>query len=73
MFREKRRLISAASPRAIFPLAEGVGVFIGIIAWDLLTEGRMDIFKALLIAAPVSLTWFAVRFWIARSVNKQHQ
>ena len=37
-----------------FPVAEGLGIFVGIIAWDLLTDGRVDIAKALLIAVPFS-------------------
>ena len=46
-----------------FPVAEGLGIFVGIIAWDLLTDGRVDIAKALLIAAPCTLAWFGVRAW----------
>ena len=46
-----------------FPLAEGIGIFVGILAWDLLSEGRLNIFKALLIAVPCALVWYAVRCW----------
>ena len=49
-----------------FPLAEGVGVFLGVIAWDLLSEGYVEISKALLIAIPVSLLWFGLRYWKSR-------
>ena len=58
--------------RATFPLSEGIGVFIGIIAWDLLADGHMDIFKALFIAAPVTLVWYGARCWHARSDNKRN-
>ena len=46
-----------------FPVAEGVGIFVGVVAWDLLSEGYMDIARAILIAAPASLVWFAARCW----------
>ncbi len=54
-----------------FPIAEGLGVFIGIVAWDLLAEGRMEIIKALLIAAPCSLIWYGARCWLAQKHRKQ--
>jgi hypothetical protein len=50
-----------------FPLAEGVGIFVGILAWDLLSEGRLEILKALLIAVPCTLGWYAVRCWRHRA------
>lgn len=50
-----------------FPLAEGVGIFVGILAWDLLSEGRLDLFKAVAIAVPCTLCWYAVRCWRQRS------
>jgi len=50
-----------------FPLAEGVGIFVGVLAWDLLSEGRLEIFKALLIAVPCALGWYAVRCWRHRA------
>ncbi|GHU03163.1 hypothetical protein FACS1894158_00890 [Betaproteobacteria bacterium] len=46
-----------------FPLAEGVGIFIGILAWDLLNEGHPDLLKALLIAVPCALVWYGIRYW----------
>ncbi|SDI06691.1 hypothetical protein SAMN05660652_02816 [Propionivibrio dicarboxylicus] len=55
--------------RSRFPLAEGVGVFLGVIAWDLLTEGTMEVTKALLVSGPVSLLWFAFRCW----KDRQHR
>ncbi len=52
-----------ASPLGEFPLAEGLGVFVGVAAWDLLAEGRIDIVNALLIAAPCTLAWYGVQLW----------
>lgn len=54
-----------------FPIAEGLGIFVGIVAWDLLTDGRMNLAKALLIAAPCTLAWFAVRYWKEKNKDKQ--
>ena len=34
------------------PIAEGAGIFVGVLAWDLLSEGRLDLVKALAIAVP---------------------
>jgi hypothetical protein len=56
-------LSSAPSRSAKFPLAEGIGIFVGIVAWDLLIEGTPDLLKALLIAVPCSLVWYGVRRW----------
>ncbi|MFT3961216.1 hypothetical protein [Propionivibrio sp.] len=53
----------ASSRPTKFPLAEGIGIFVGILAWDLLSEGRLNLFKALLIAVPCTLVWYAVRCW----------
>ena len=61
--RKLRHLNTMASGPATFPVAEGIGIFVGIVAWDLLAEGRMEIIKALLIAAPCSLIWYAARCW----------
>ena len=44
-----------------FPLAEGACLFIGILAWDLLSEGRLNPIKALSIAIPATLVWYAIR------------
>lgn len=52
-----------------FPLAEGIGIFIGILAWDLLSEGRPDLLKALAIAVPSALVWYVVRL-LRRHVRK---
>ena len=61
---------SRPTPRTRFPVAEGVGIFVGIVAWDLLIDGQMNLVKAILIAAPISLAWFAVRYWRAREHDK---
>ena len=60
------------TPPTTFPLAEGIGVFVGVVAWDLVTDGHMEIIKALLIAVPCSLAWFGVRCWKEKSRNKKH-
>lgn len=57
----------SAPPRPTFPLAEGLGIFIGVVAWDLLVDGHMELFKAIVIAAFSSLVWFGVRYWSSRS------
>lgn len=59
-----------SAPRSRFPLAEGMGVFLGVIAWDLLSEGYVGITKALLVAVPVSLLWFGIRCWKDRRRKK---
>jgi len=64
-------LIIMAKHQVTFPVAEGLGIFVGIVAWDLLTDGRMDLAKALLIAAPCTLAWFAVRYWKQKLKDKQ--
>jgi hypothetical protein len=60
-----------ASGPTTFPVAEGIGIFVGIVAWDLLAEGRMEIIKALLIAVPCSLLWYGARCWLAQKRRKQ--
>jgi hypothetical protein len=59
----KAALSSAPSRSKKFPFAEGVGIFVGILAWDLLSEGRLNPLKALLIAVPCTLVWYAIRCW----------
>jgi len=59
-------------PPTTFPLAEGIGVFIGVVAWDLLTNGHPEIIKALLISIPCTLAWFGVRRWKEKARNKHH-
>lgn len=59
-----------AKHQITFPVAEGVGIFVGIVAWDLLTNGSMDIAKALFIAAPCTIAWFGVRYWKQKNKGK---
>jgi hypothetical protein len=59
-------------PTSSFPVSEGIGVFVGIVAWDLLVDGQWEIVKALLIAAPFTLAWFGLRCWKERTKNKRH-
>lgn len=53
------------------PIAEGTGIFVGVLAWDLLSEGRLDLVKALAIAVPCTLVWFALRHWRQKSGRSQ--
>jgi len=55
-----------------FPLAEGVGIFVGVLAWDLLSEGRLGLLKALIIAIPCTLGWYAIRRWKQRTGKWNH-
>ena len=70
MLWENERLNLMPTPRATFPVAEGIGIFVGIVAWDLLSNGHMDIAKAALVAVPSSLVWFGIRCWKTRNRNK---
>ena len=65
-----RSLNTMIKPQVTFPVAEGVGIFVGIVAWDLLTDGRVDIAKALLIATPCTIAWFGIRYWKHRDKDK---
>lgn len=58
--------------RAPFPLIEGVGIILGVMAWDLLNDGYVDIDKAFLIAAPCTAIWFAVRLWRNRTQKRSN-
>ena len=44
-------------------MAEGVGIFVGVVAWYLLAEGHIEVIRALLIAGGCSLVWFGLRCW----------
>ena len=70
MLWENERLNLMPTPRTTFPVAEGVGIFVGIVAWDLLSDGHPNIAKAALIAVPCSLVWFGIRYWRARGNKK---
>lgn len=56
-----------AKPHTTFPIAEGFGIFFGVVAWDLLTDGHLEIIRAALIASACSLAWFVLRCWKARN------
>lgn len=61
-----------SAPRhTTFPVAEGVGIFFGVVAWYLLADGHIEIIKALLIAGSCSLVWFGLRYWKDRTRDKQ--
>lgn len=56
----------------VFPTAEGLGIFVGVAAWDLLTEGQLEFIKALAIAAPCTLIWYGMRCWRKPRPPEQH-
>jgi len=56
------------APRTTFPMAEGAGIFVGVVAWYLLADGHIEFVKALLIACGCSLVWFGLRCW----KNRRH-
>ena len=59
-----------AAPRTIFPIAEGLGIFVGFVAWELLTEGHLEIIRAAFIASVCSPAWFGLRCWKNKTRNK---
>ena len=63
-------ILMADKKKSLFPLAEGIGIFVGVIAWNLLSEGYVGIDKAFFIAVPVTLLWFAWRCRKNRTRNK---
>ncbi|HRF03053.1 hypothetical protein [Accumulibacter sp.] len=52
-----------AEPSASIPISEGVGIFVGIVAWDVLSAGEMELLKALLISAGGTAVWYGARCW----------
>jgi hypothetical protein len=68
--RDTEGLNAMGSPHANFPIAEGLGIFVGVVAWDLLADGHLEIIKALLIAVPCSLIWFGFRRWREKHKNE---
>jgi len=64
-------LNSIAVPRTRFPIAEGFGIFFGVVAWDLLADGHLEIIRAVFIASVCSLVWFGLRCWKNKTRNKQ--
>jgi hypothetical protein len=71
MLWENERLNLMPNPRTTFPVAEGIGIFVGIVAWDLLSDGHPDLGKAALIAIPCSLVWYGIRYWRERNKSRQ--
>jgi hypothetical protein len=61
-----------AAPRTTFPIAEGVGIFVGVVAWHLLADGRIEIIRASLVAVSCSLVWFGLRCWKDKFRNRRH-
>lgn len=53
----------SAPQHTTFPVAEGVGIFVGVVAWYLLADGSIEVLRALLIAVSCSLVWFGLRCW----------
>ena len=60
-----------AEPPQPIPYAEGIGIFLGIVGWDVLTAGEVELLKASVIAAAAALAWYGVRCWRA-SRDKRH-
>ena len=54
-----------------FPIAEGIGIFVGVTAWDVLSAGEMELLKAVLIAGGSALSLFALRCLQAKLRNKR--
>ncbi len=44
-------MIAVARVPVRFPVAEGIGIFIGVAAWELLTVGELKLLEALLAGA----------------------
>ena len=59
-------------PTSPFPVSEGIGVFVGVVAWDLLVDGQWEIMKAVLVAVTFTLAWYGLRCWKERTKNKRH-
>ena len=64
------RTMKSPQARTAFPLAEGVGIFVGIASWYLLSDGQLAIAKSLAVATPLTLLWYGLRCWKNRSRNK---
>ena len=43
------------------PVAEGIGVLLGVLAWDWLSDGRASLLRALLFAIPCGLALYVLR------------
>ncbi|WP_301102419.1 hypothetical protein [Propionivibrio sp.] len=60
------------APHTTFPVAEGLGIFVGVVAWYLLADGHIELIRALLAAAAGSIVWFGLRCWKEKNRNKHH-
>jgi len=58
--------------KSFFPIAEGIGIFFGVAAWDVLSAGEMALIKAALIAAGGAVSIFAFRWLQTKLRDKQH-
>jgi hypothetical protein len=56
---------AVAEPPQPFPITEGIGIFIGIVAWDVLSIGEVPLLKASIIACIGALIWYGARCWRA--------
>jgi hypothetical protein len=72
MRRESGRLNTMPTPHTTFPVAEGIGIFVGIVAWNLLADGHLEIIKAGAIAISCAVVWYGLRCWRDRPHNKHH-
>jgi len=60
------------SPRTTaFPITEGIGIFVGVLAWDLLVDGQLELLKALVISTSCTLVWYGMRCWNNKENNKK--
>lgn len=58
-------MTAVAQPHVPFPIAEGVGIFVGIAAWDVLSAGKIDLVSAALLSAGAAGVWYGARCWLA--------
>ncbi len=62
---------TVAQPQVPFPLAEGLGIFFGIAAWDVLSVGTVDLLTAGLLSAGAAGVWYGARCWLAHRRRKR--
>lgn len=55
-----------------FPLSEGIGIFVGVVAWDVLSAGEVQLLKAALLAASGALAWYGLRCALKLIRRKRH-
>lgn len=53
-----------------FPIIEGIGIFVGVAAWHLLTAGELEFFSSSLIGAGAAAILYCGRCWKAASNRK---